>query len=1031
MARIYIHGKKVNELPHKQSPEGSDQLLVQDEQSNYSTLDELKNYIVDGYATEESVTQEVNTAIANLVGTAPESLDTLQELAEALNNDDDFAATVTNKLGEHDTAISNLQNADTELSNRITALESESTNDYTELENKPQINSITLEGNKTLSDLGIQAAGDYALKSEIPDISKYKTLESIDNAPEWFDKVYYDLDLSDMTEGTISNFDQILEQIDKDEYSYYTIAPDYLQVWYILVNKDSDEETLKIYDVTSGAGSSSDREITYKRDGSYTIYGNDVSIQWLWYDSDPCIRLFFRDNTGYKDLCLYIEGDGTKFLGDDGQYHTIDIPETQNAVMLTLTTDLANGNGTITSEILNKITTARTNKQPIYVINDRPAYPVIELAVSTDGKNEQSQGTVDLIMPTRVDADGKATQVVYQITGSTSTTLNIATVTREVQIDTTGLVQKNEFNAKLDQKQDKLVSGTSIKTINGESILGSGDIKITSGGYYDEEIVSYGVEWDTTVSDPDLTRIGNPLLHKQLPIQSELKGCVAKGNVIQYMLNPTDWNYKQNGEPAILDGTDGDVYVKTIGFYGKSEIDGNKRRVRISTVNVDSTYTYIPPMLISAYRASRDYTNGSDNANVKLRSVVNTSDNFRGGSNNASYDTYLDTDTFRTLLGKPATNISRTNARTQARNNGTELLNYEYYKWILYWLPVIEYATFNIQQSFIEELTADGYHQGGLGNGITTFSYDTWRLYNGINPLVPNGYGNDLGNFTGTRTVNIPSFQADSINDSNMQNWSNLTNCTGTKSTQINITSVTTADSQLSSRSYHYCSGTVVYNITGLTEGQNIVFYTDSTTIATAQNDGEISVNWGNTLETRKIKANFTGICNVTIAMVSSTNGTLTFQEQSLSLARYRGIENIFGDIWTNLDGIIINCSSTLHPDNLDADVYVTTDPLRYADNIDAINNMTYVGTQIGTEGYTKEFVLDGSAEIIPNEIGGSANTYKCDYTQRSTSKDYLRTLFVGGGANSGGVAGLGCFRSADSVSYVRSGVGFRTCVLL
>lgn len=446
MARIYIHGKKVNELPHKQSPEGSDQLLVQDEQSNYSTLDELKNYIVDGYATEESVTQEVNTAIANLVGTAPESLDTLQELAEALNNDDDFAATVTNKLGEHDTAISNLQTADTELSNRVTQLEqAESTNDYTELENKPQINSVTLEGNKTLSDLGIQAAGDYALKSEIPDISKYKTLESIDNAPEWFDKVYYDLDLSDMTEGTISNFDQILEQIDKDEYSYYTIAPDYLQVWYILVNKDSDEETLKIYDVTSGAGSSSDREITYKRDGSYTIYGNDVSIQWLWYDSDPCIRLFFRDSTGYKDLCLYIEGDGTKFLGDDGQYHTIDIPETQNAVMLTLTTDLANGNGTITSEILNKITTARTNKRPIYVINDRPAYPVIELAVSTDGKNEQSQGTVDLIMPTRVDADGKATQVVYQITGSTSTTLNIATVTREVQVNTTGLVQSDSI----------------------------------------------------------------------------------------------------------------------------------------------------------------------------------------------------------------------------------------------------------------------------------------------------------------------------------------------------------------------------------------------------------------------------------------------------------------------------------------------------------------------------------------------------------------------------------------------------------
>ena len=35
------------------------------------------------------------------------------------------------------------------------------TTDYTQLENKPQINSIELTGNKTLDDLGIQAKGNY------------------------------------------------------------------------------------------------------------------------------------------------------------------------------------------------------------------------------------------------------------------------------------------------------------------------------------------------------------------------------------------------------------------------------------------------------------------------------------------------------------------------------------------------------------------------------------------------------------------------------------------------------------------------------------------------------------------------------------------------------------------------------------------------------------------------------------------------------------------------------------------------------
>ena len=44
------------------------------------------------------------------------------------------------------------------------------TTDYTNLSNKPQINSVELTGNKSLADLGIQAAGEYALKSEIPTV---------------------------------------------------------------------------------------------------------------------------------------------------------------------------------------------------------------------------------------------------------------------------------------------------------------------------------------------------------------------------------------------------------------------------------------------------------------------------------------------------------------------------------------------------------------------------------------------------------------------------------------------------------------------------------------------------------------------------------------------------------------------------------------------------------------------------------------------------------------------------------------------
>lgn len=42
------------------------------------------------------------------------------------------------------------------------------TSNYNALTNKPKINNVELNGNKSLNDLGIQPAGNYALKSEIP-----------------------------------------------------------------------------------------------------------------------------------------------------------------------------------------------------------------------------------------------------------------------------------------------------------------------------------------------------------------------------------------------------------------------------------------------------------------------------------------------------------------------------------------------------------------------------------------------------------------------------------------------------------------------------------------------------------------------------------------------------------------------------------------------------------------------------------------------------------------------------------------------
>lgn len=423
-----------------------------------------------------------------------------------------------------------------------------------------------------------------------------------------------------------------------------------------------------------------------------------------------------------------------------------------------------------------------------------------------------------------------------------------------------------------------------------------------------EDIYSYGVEWDSTVADPTLTRIGNPLLHKSLPVQSQYKGCVANGAKVNYYLDPNDWSKKADGTPSVLDGTDGTVRVHIPKFYGKSGVEGNKRWVRISTVKCDDTWVEIPEMLLDAYRSTVNQTGN------KAVSVVNTTAQFRGGGNRTANDTYLDTDAFRSDLGKPRTNISRANMRTYAANAGSEMLCYEYYKWIFYWAWVIEYATFNSQATYNAELTADGYHQGGLGPGITDWNNNAngWSGYNGTYPITPCGYCNDIGNFTGIKELVIPETVVD-----------------------------------------------------------------ESTTVPT----------------------------------------------KTFKVPRWRGFDNPFGDIWTNLDGIILERTAANQPSS----VYTTSNPSAFGDDNTAKGKMTVAGKEIASDGYTKDFDLGSKGEIIPSVVGGSATTYMCDYHWCNTASTSLRTLIVSGGADTGGNAGLGYFNSSVGVGTVYSDVGFRT----
>ena len=73
----------------------------------------------------------------------------------------------------------------------------------------------------------------------------------------------------------------------------------------------------------------------------------------------------------------------------------------------------------------------------------------------------------------------------------------------------------------------------------------------------------------------------------------------------------------------------------------------------------------------------------------------------------------------------------------------------------LYWLFVIEYATLNSQAAYNAEKDANGYMQGGLGDGVTTWDGTSWSNFNGYHPFVPCGHTDSLGNKSGTVAYNV------------------------------------------------------------------------------------------------------------------------------------------------------------------------------------------------------------------------------------------------------------------------------------
>lgn len=438
---------------------------------------------------------------------------------------------------------------------------------------------------------------------------------------------------------------------------------------------------------------------------NYLIPVNDGIDVFTNLTSDP-------SGSNTKQLTIHTTGDGTKSLMDDGKYRKL--PVYGRNLLLGSGKEVSNSNYNIADYWLTEPISKGT--QVTLTIfgelgDDKEMFTIYN---STGAVGSMAQfSKADFV-------NGKASKTFKWIT-------NIG----DAVADNTHMVVFSSPK-----------TGTSTSTIH-KIKLEYGDISTEWTPAWEdipdiEERYAYGVEWDMASSSPDGKRVGNMQLHRELPVQSKMRRCLLDrdGGVKEYLDNELSWG------GSYLDYA---VMTEIPEHWYKLYFNGTKFRKMLSEIPLPG-YKHVDKFYISTYEARMYRT---DNLLCSAAGASKLSDpnstNFRGGDNTAEWD-----DTYRSLLGRPVTNLTRDQFRQAARKRGSgwEMYTYNAHK-ILFWLFAVEYATLDSQKPFNAQKDANGFAQGGLGPGPTQMT--DWTNFNNTNPLIPCGYTNEFGNGSGEK----------------------------------------------------------------------------------------------------------------------------------------------------------------------------------------------------------------------------------------------------------------------------------------
>lgn len=483
-----------------------------------------------------------------------------------------------------------------------------------------------------------------------------------------------------------------------------------------------------------------------------------------------------------------------------------------------------------------------------------------------------------------------------------------------------------------------------------------------------------------------------------------------------------------------INGYDGEISVYTPKFYIWSiDNDNSYKEVWISEKKCVDYAREVKAHLIGISRcpvlrtAMNDAKWGwlntlSDNTSV---SVVNYKPNLRGGTNNRSHDQYLGDNNFRTMLGKAASSISLENMRTYTQKiKGSQVLYYQIWSAIV-WCYFIEYADFDVKKAFNSSLTSEGYHQGGLGNGL--ISIDFWIEYNNLTPNVPVDYTLSLGNNTNVLLKESSSFEFKSSNIRSWTLWNHTrviaTIISNTDNKVLNITSIPKlyTDWMLISKPYNI-GGTHKYKIEGLTEGQTIIFKRQKGDL-TVTTDGEYDVEWDSDYIDRCIIFGLVQeSCNIKITILSVSSFTYTLTQGDLEVPCYRGFNTFwYGDTWLNLENLISQYDSTSKKKKF----YFADNPDNFSNDINNEKNTISIDV---LNGWARDIAVGTTANLITNRVANNKyiNSYRAD-----TSITGIYTSSVGGSSSMDTYCGLACLSYSMSIGNTNTNLAFAKCYII